>query len=79
MAGLDARLIPVPFVAWHALAWMAEALPNPALTRNQIELMEVDTVASPLAFGLGTLGIEPRGIEQTAEAIAGHMPASANR
>jgi len=36
----------VPFPIWHSLAWIAEMLPRSALSRNQVELMEVDTVAS---------------------------------
>jgi uncharacterized protein YbjT (DUF2867 family) len=63
-AGLQARLVPVPFVAWHALAWMAEALPHPALTRNQVELMEIDTVVSQGALTLADMGISPRSVEQ---------------
>ena len=63
-AGLQARLIPVPFAAWHALAWMAEALPHPALTRNQVELMEIDTVVSQGQLTLADLGISPKSVEQ---------------
>ena len=40
-------LIPLPFAAWRALAWTAELLPNPPVTRNQVELMQVDNVCSP--------------------------------
>ena len=39
-------LVPFPFGAWHLLARVAEALPRPPVTRNQVELMEVDTVTS---------------------------------
>jgi uncharacterized protein YbjT (DUF2867 family) len=67
--GLQARLIPVPFAAWHALAWMAEALPHPALTRNQVELMEIDTVVSQDALTLADMGISPKSVEQTLEEI----------
>ena len=31
----------LPFAAWHALARLAELLPSPPLTRNQVELMEI--------------------------------------
>ena len=58
-AHLQPRLIPVPFSAWHALAWMAEALPGTPLTRNQVELMEIDSVASPDALGFADLGMCP--------------------
>jgi uncharacterized protein YbjT (DUF2867 family) len=46
-AGLAPILIPIPFAVWHALAWASEILPAPLLTRNQVELMEIDTVSSP--------------------------------
>jgi uncharacterized protein YbjT (DUF2867 family) len=69
-ADLQARLIfPLPFAAWHALAWMAEALPHPALTRNQVELMELDTVVSQGALTFADLGISPKSVEQTLEEI----------
>jgi len=42
---------------------MAEMLPNPPLTRNQIELMQVDNVASGNVPGFAELGISPRPIE----------------
>jgi uncharacterized protein YbjT (DUF2867 family) len=62
-AGLDVRLVPVPFVVWHALGLVAEMLPNPPVTRNQIELMQVDNVASPGMPGFAALGISPRPLE----------------
>jgi uncharacterized protein YbjT (DUF2867 family) len=62
-AGLDVRLVPMPFAVWHALALMAEMLPNPPVTRNQIELMQVDNVASPDMPGFAALGISPRPLE----------------
>jgi len=55
--------IPVPFTAWQALAFIAESWPRPPITRNQVELMQIDNVASPGCAGFRTLGIEPRGIE----------------
>jgi uncharacterized protein YbjT (DUF2867 family) len=68
-AGLEPRLIPVPFAAWHALAWVAEMLPTPPVTRNQVELMQVDTIASPDLPGFEELGISPRSIEETLQQI----------
>jgi uncharacterized protein YbjT (DUF2867 family) len=62
-AGLEARLVPMPFSAWHALAGVAEMLPNPPVTRNQIELMQVDNVGSGNVPGFAELGISPRAIE----------------
>jgi uncharacterized protein YbjT (DUF2867 family) len=76
-AGLQARLIfPVPFAAWHALARVAEALPHPALTRNQVELMEIDTVVSQGALTLAETGISPKSVEQTLAEIT-HRAAAA--
>jgi NADH dehydrogenase len=63
-AGLKPILVPVTFAAWHALAWIAEMLPNPPVTRNQVELMQVDNVSSPQTPGFGELGISPLSIEK---------------
>src|SRR5262245_63942877 len=43
-ANLKPTLIPIPFAAWHVLAWFTEMLPSPPVTRNQVELMQVDNV-----------------------------------
>jgi NADH dehydrogenase len=64
-AGLRPILAPFPFAAWHALAWISEMLPSPPITRNQVELMQVDTMSSPEMPGLGELGISPHSIEET--------------
>ena len=62
-AGLKPILIPIPFSAWRALAWISEMLPNPPLARNQVELMQIDTVSSPEMPGFGELGISPHSVE----------------
>jgi len=60
-AGLRRLLVPVPFGAWHLLARVGEAvLPHPPFTKNQVELMEVDTVMSERLPGLRDLGIAPQ-------------------
>jgi len=61
-AGIAPRLIPIPFAVWHALAWASEILPSPLLTRNQVELMQIDTVASPKMPGFAELGISPHSV-----------------
>ena len=63
-ANLKPTLIPIPFAAWHVLAWFAEMLSNPPVTRNQVELMQVDNVTSPEMPGFGELGISPLAIEE---------------
>jgi uncharacterized protein YbjT (DUF2867 family) len=62
-AGLTPLLVPIPFAVWHALAWASEILPDPPLTRNQVELMQIDTVSSPERPGLIELGISPHSVE----------------
>jgi hypothetical protein len=44
-------------------------LPNPPLTRNQVELMQIDTVSSPEMPGFGELGISPHSVEETLQKI----------
>jgi NADH dehydrogenase len=62
-ADLAPLLIPIPFAVWHALAWASEILPAPLLTRNQVELMQIDTVASPDKSGFVGLGFSPHPVE----------------
>ena len=56
-------LVPVPFTLWHALGFAAELLPTPPITRNQIDLIQIDNVAAPDAPGFAALGISPRPLE----------------
>jgi NADH dehydrogenase len=67
-------LVPVPFPAWHVLARVAELLPRPPLTRNQVELMEVDTIASPNRLDFDSVGIIPRFLEPILEQIIAARP-----
>ena len=68
-AGLKPMLIPIPFAAWHALAWISEMLPSPPVTRNQVELMQVDNVSSLEMPGFGQLGISPHSVEEILQEI----------
>jgi NADH dehydrogenase len=68
-ANLKPMLIPIPFAAWHTLAWFAEVLPSPPFTRNQVELMQVDTVSSPEMPGFEDLGISPHSVEEILQEI----------
>jgi nucleoside-diphosphate-sugar epimerase len=63
-ADIQPILIPTPLAAWDALAWIAEFLPGLPITRNQVELMQVDNVSSPQMPGFADLGISPHSIEQ---------------
>ena len=68
-ASVKPILVPVPFGVWHALAWVAEVVPGAPITRSQVELMQVDTVASPSELGFADLGISPRPMEPVLESM----------
>ena len=61
---------PVPFAAWYALAGLAEIVPRPPFTRNQVELLQVDTTASNQP-GFRELGISPRSLEEELQTMLG--------
>jgi NADH dehydrogenase len=63
-AGIKVILFPVPFAAWGALALISEMLPSPPITRNQIELMQIDSTPRPGIPGLEELGISPHSVEE---------------
>jgi uncharacterized protein YbjT (DUF2867 family) len=68
-AGLRPVLVRMPFALWDAVAGLAERLPHPPLTRNQVELMQIDTTASDSRPGFGQLGISPRALEDELKAM----------
>jgi uncharacterized protein YbjT (DUF2867 family) len=71
VAGLRRALMRMPFGVWDTLATLAERLPRPPLTRNQVELMQIDTTASDNLPAFRSLGISPRSIEDELGAIVG--------
>lgn len=73
-AGLKPILVPIPYAAWRALARISEMLPNPLVTRNQVELMQIDTVSSPGMPGFGELGISPRPVEEILHKMLSDVP-----
>jgi uncharacterized protein YbjT (DUF2867 family) len=68
-AGLRPALVRIPFAFWDVAAGLAEILPRPPLTRNQVELMQIDTTASDSRPGFGVLGISPRSLEEELKAM----------
>jgi NADH dehydrogenase len=68
-ADIKPTLILVPFAAWHALAWIAEMLPNPPIARSQVELIQIDSTSRPDIPGLRDLGISPHSIEEILQDI----------
>ena len=69
--GKKPRLVPMPFGLWHALASVAEMLPERPITRNQVELMQLDNLASPGVPGFGDLRISSTSLEDTLPSIVG--------
>lgn len=67
--GVSPLFLPVPFLAWRTLARVAELLPTAPLSRGQVALMEVDTVAGATLPGLASLGITPQSLEGALDAI----------
>jgi NADH dehydrogenase len=68
-AHLKPTLVPFPYAAWHMLAWFAEMLSSPPVTRNQVELMQVDNVSSLDMPGFRELGISPHSVEEILQEI----------
>ena len=68
-AGLRPVLMRTPFAFWTAVAGLTENLPRPPLTRNEVELMQIDTTASDNLPGFRELGISPRSLEEELEAM----------
>jgi uncharacterized protein YbjT (DUF2867 family) len=69
IAGVRPVLMRMPFALWDALAGVAQTLPHPPLTRNQVELMQIDTTASESLPGFRVLGISPRSLEDELDAM----------
>jgi NADH dehydrogenase len=62
-SGRRRLLLPLPYLAWDAIASLAGLLPNPPLSRDQVTLMRQDNVADPAMPGFADLGIAPRAPE----------------
>jgi hypothetical protein len=69
IAGLRPVLMRMPFAFWNALAGVAEMLPQPSLTRNQVELMKIDTTSSESLPEFRALRISSRSLEDELVAI----------
>lgn len=63
------RLLPVPYAAWYVLAAVGERLPLIPITRNQVDLMRHDNVASPDKPGLAELGVDRTEMEEVVNII----------
>jgi NADH dehydrogenase len=56
-------LLPIPFEVAKVQAGVAELLPKPLLTRDQVTLLKQDNVVQKGALSFKTLGLEPQAIE----------------
>jgi NADH dehydrogenase len=63
-AGTRPFLVRFPFSLWHSIGFVAETLPTPPITRNQVELMGRDNIPEPDAPGFAALQISPLAIEK---------------
>ena len=72
--GARTALVPVPFLAWDALARGLALLPNPPLTRDQVKLMKRDNVVGREALGLADLGVRPVPLEEALPDCIGAAP-----
>jgi uncharacterized protein YbjT (DUF2867 family) len=69
--GTRPLLVPVPFELWRMLALAAELFPQPPVTRNQVELMQIDNVVSRDSPGFADLQISPTSLEDVLPGILG--------
>lgn len=63
MVGHSPLLLNVPFGFMRFMAYFAEFLPNPPITRDQVTLLEMDNVVSPGAHTFRELGVTPLAAE----------------
>ncbi len=56
-------LLPIPFRVAEVQATVAELLPKPLLTRDQVKLLKHDNVVAKKAKTFKDLGLEPQAIE----------------
>ena len=56
--------LPFPFALWHVVGYLSEFLPNPPITRNQVELMAMDNIAESASAGFDALQIAPQPMEK---------------
>jgi uncharacterized protein YbjT (DUF2867 family) len=63
LLGRHRLLLNVPFGVAELQARVLELLPNPLLTRDQVQLLKQDNVVAPGMPGLNALGVTPTPIE----------------
>lgn len=71
--GKQPILIPVPFALWKVIGSIGEMLPSPPVTRNQVELLKRENIASPDMPGFENLGMAPRSLEEMLPQLREHL------
>ena len=61
--GRPRLLVPVPTGLAAIAAWAGELMPEPPLTRDQVKMLQIDSVVTPGMPGLEALGIVPTALE----------------
>jgi uncharacterized protein YbjT (DUF2867 family) len=64
-------VLPIPFALARLQARVFELLPSPPLTAGQVDLLEIDNVASGALPGFSALGIQPRAVEDIVPTYVG--------
>jgi len=63
VTGKQRRLIPIPLSMASLASFGFELLPQPPLTRDQVELLKYDNVVNAGAKTFGDLGINPTAVD----------------
>ncbi len=63
LSGRRRPLVPMPFAVAGIVARLLELLPNPPLTRGQVDILRADNIAGGELPGFAALGIQPRAVE----------------
>lgn len=71
--GKEPVLLPVPFPLWKVIGKLSEFLPAPPITKNQVELMEQDNIASPGVPDFENLQMAPRALEEVLPQIREYL------
>ena len=79
LLGRRRALLPLPWGIASLQARLLELLPNPPLTRDQVELLRRDNVVAADAAGLAELGIEATPIELIVPSYIGHWAREPHR
>lgn len=67
--GRKKLLFPIPFFLAKIMAFFAEFMPTPFLTRDQLKLLKTDNIVEKSCSTFETIGITPHSLEELAPAL----------